>query len=159
MRYDSRMGMLERKIPPLLLTVVAFGAVLAVRWLFPRLSVVFPGQVFASAALAGVGMVFLFGAAWQFRRSRTTFNPVTPERATALVSTGIYAYTRNPMYLGMALLLSAAVVCFGSFPGMLVVAGFCAYLTRFQIEPEERAMLGLFGARYQDYMARVRRWI
>jgi protein-S-isoprenylcysteine O-methyltransferase Ste14 len=98
----------------------------------------------------------LLGAAIQFCQSHTTLNP---ESATAFVASGLFRYTRNPMYLGMALLVAATAVWFASLVGVVVLAGFCVYLTRFQIRPEERAMLRRFGAPYDIYMKQVRRWL
>lgn len=63
------------------------------------------------------------------------------------------------MYLGMALALFGLTAWRSSLPGFAVVLLFCLYLTRFQIQPEERMLLKLFGAEYAEYMAQVRRWI
>ena len=86
-------------------------------------------------------------------------SPFSPERTSSVVSSGIYRWTRNPMYLGMALGLFGFSVWSSSLPGFAVVLLFCLYLTRFQIQPEERMLLKLFGAEYAEYMAQVRRRI
>jgi protein-S-isoprenylcysteine O-methyltransferase Ste14 len=153
------MSTLERKVPPLALTAFALFAVLASGLLFPDLSLAFPGQAIVTAFLGSSGAALLIGAALQFRCSRTTLSPISPERASTFVATGAYRISRNPMYLGMALLIAAVAIWFGSLPGVMIVVGFCAYITRFQIKPEERAMLKLFGAQYTAYMADVRRWV
>jgi protein-S-isoprenylcysteine O-methyltransferase Ste14 len=82
-----------------------------------------------------------------------------PDRASSLVNTGIYQVTRNPMYLGMLLVLAALAAGFGQPLAVLPVFGFVGYLNRFQINAEERAMAALFGEQYQAYRKRVRRWL
>lgn len=94
-----------------------------------------------------------------FKRARTTVNPRKPERATALVTGGVYRATRNPMYVGMTLALAGFGTWLWWWPALLGPAAFVAYITRFQIVPEERALGQLFGAPYHDYRRRVRRWI
>jgi protein-S-isoprenylcysteine O-methyltransferase Ste14 len=146
------MRFLELKIPPLaVLVLFALAVYAAGRWL-PSGNLPFvasPASALA-AVVAGVGMA-LAGVV-QFRRTGTTVDPLAPGKASALVDAGVYRWTRNPMYLGMALVL-------GSIPGVALVGGFCAYLTRFQIVPEERALQAIFGDAYIGYMSRVRRWI
>ena len=95
----------------------------------------------------------------QFRRAGTTVNPLSPGNARRVVTTGVFAWTRNPMYLGMAAALVGLSTWLGTWPALLVAAAFCAYLTRFQIVPEERALHDLFGEPYARYCRRVRRWI
>ena len=94
-----------------------------------------------------------------FRRARTTVNPLKPESASALVISGIYRHTRNPMYLGFAIILLGWCVLLGSAWAVLGVAGFVLYIGRFQIRPEERALRELFGAEFDAFCSRVRRWV
>jgi protein-S-isoprenylcysteine O-methyltransferase Ste14 len=82
-----------------------------------------------------------------------------PETATALVCGGVYTVTRNPMYLGLLVLLIAWAVYLSSAWALLGPLAFAVYITRFQILPEERALGTLFGAEYAAYRARVRRWL
>jgi protein-S-isoprenylcysteine O-methyltransferase Ste14 len=84
---------------------------------------------------------------------------MSPDRASALISSGIYRWSRNPMYFGMALLLLGVAAWGSTLAGYLLVLAFCWFLTRFQIIPEERALLAAFGQEFAQYMARVRRWI
>jgi len=119
----------------------------------------FPGHR-ALAVLAFVaGVCIALAGVREFRRSRTTVNPLAPDRASAVVSTGIYRFTRNPMYLGMAVSLLALALWWASVPGLALVLMFCAYLERYQIRPEERALTALFGRAFSDYAVRVRRWL
>ena len=106
------------------------------------------------------GSVIVCGAGIaEFRRARTTVSPVDPSAASALVDTGIYRWTRNPMYLGMAMLLLGWTIILGNPAGLLAVPLFQIYLNTFQIRTEEFALRGLFGDAYIAYCARVRRWI
>lgn len=111
------------------------------------------------AILAVAGLAFDLLGVWAFRASRTTVNPLKPERASAMVTGGVYRVSRNPMYVGMALLLSAWAV---HLSALVPIAGppiFVWYITHFQIRPEERVLKGIFGDAYSAYAQRVRRWL
>ena len=153
------MSQLELRIPPpLVLAGCTVLAALAAWWL-PLAALAFAGSALVAGLLGLVGALVALAGVWQFRRARTTVNPLAPQRATAVVSTGLYAYTRNPMYLGMALVLLGWAVVLSVLSAYLVVPLFVAYITRYQIRPEERALQNLFGSEYTQYMARVRRWL
>ncbi len=94
-----------------------------------------------------------------FSRASTTVNPLRPELASSLVTSGLYAFTRNPMYLGMALILIGASIAAQVFAGFAVVALFVAIITQYQIKPEEAAMRQLFGDEFDAYCHKVRRWL
>src|SRR5690606_40976871 len=84
---------------------------------------------------------------------------VTGVQTCALpISSGIYRYTRNPMYLGFLLILAGYGVWLANLPALLWLIGYVLYLTRFQIIPEERWLSQKFGADFQYYRERVRRW-
>lgn len=102
---------------------------------------------------------FLSPAIFQFRRVKTTVNPYTPKKTSALVTDGVYQYSRNPMYLGMALLLAAWAAILETaliFSGVLV---FIVYINYFQIKDEEEALAELFGEEFNMYKSSVRRWL
>ena len=149
---------LETRIPPPVVALV----VLLLMW---NLAAWLPGppapgwQVSAALALVAIGATFDLAALWAFHRARTTINPMKPQATTHLVTSGVYRLTRNPMYLGLLLFLSAAVVYLWSLWAVLGPLAFVAYITRFQIGPEERAMQVRFGAEFTAYCARVRRWL
>lgn len=109
--------------------------------------------------LIGAGLLFVLAGGISFRRARTTVNPLKPEAASALVTSGIYRYTRNPMYVGFALWLLAWGLYLASPLVLLGVLGFVLYMNRLQIAPEERALGRLFGADFAAYRQRVRRWL
>lgn len=153
------MRALELKIPPLLLMLVVAAAMVSLAVLLPALTFPFAGHRFVGLALAVAGVAVLLGAVLQFRLQRTTVDPRAPAKASRFVARGLYRFTRNPMYLGMALILLGFAVWQAHAPGYLLVAAFCVYLTELQIKPEERALEERFGAEYSAYKSTVRRWI
>jgi len=150
---------LELKIPPLLI-VLAFGVVMYVAsWLIPAASFGMPGQPYVSLVFALLGVVTVASGVLAFRRKKTTVDPRFPDKASSVVNIGIYRFTRNPMYLGMLLLLTAFALFLANLIAILLLAGFVVYMTLFQIKPEERMLLAKFGAEYEEFLSRVRRWI
>jgi protein-S-isoprenylcysteine O-methyltransferase Ste14 len=117
------------------------------------------GVVVSAALLAGAGILIALLGVREFRRAQTTVDPRYPERSSQLVSSGIYRRTRNPMYLGMLLCLVAVAVYLQHLLPWFVLPAFVVYMGRYQIRPEERAMLNAFGADYEAYCNRVRRWL
>jgi len=114
----------------------------------------------AAYTLAALGIGVGVAGVLQFRSSRTTIDPMNPGKASALVTSGLYRRTRNPMYLGMLLLLLSWALVQGSLVSVVVtLLTFVPYMNRFQIQPEERALKQHFGDEYVDYMLSVRRWI
>lgn len=97
-------------------------------------------------------------AVFQFFIAKTTVDPSKPLKAAKLVSSGMYQYSRNPMYLGLLLVLLVWGLWLGNAFNILLAAGFVAYMNKFQIIPEEEALLNLFGKEYAQYCALVRRW-
>ena len=107
-----------------------------------------------------IGFVIIFSATKEFKKYDTTVNPMKPETSTSLVASGIFKYTRNPMYLGLTSILLASCFYFSSLLGIIVyVPLFILYITVFQIIPEEEALLKIFGEEYGEYKKNVRRWI
>ena len=155
------MSALELKIPPPLVAAAVAGCMYAAAVLLPAPVLALPPgvRVGMALALAAVGAGFDVAGLLAFRKARTTVNPLTPHRSVAVVSTGVYRLTRNPMYLGLALILLGLAVYLASPWVLLGPLVFAAYITRFQIVPEERALQARFGAAYTAYRARVRRWL
>ncbi len=155
---------LEHRIPPPVIDLSCAGlmwwlsALVPAAQLWPRGGAWWVWVLAAGLALAG-GAVSLSGLR-EFARARTTFNPLTPDRASALVTTGIYRFTRNPMYLGMLLVLIGWGLWLGN-AAALVIGPLLAVLSlnALQIRPEERVMQARFGEVYTRYRARVRRWL
>jgi protein-S-isoprenylcysteine O-methyltransferase Ste14 len=150
---------LARKIPPLAVTV-GFGAgMVGLAVLFPAAAFPLPGRVPLAAVLALVGSAVAAAGVIAFQRVGTTVNPLNPDASTAVVSSGIYRCTRNPMYLGFLLALCGLGAYLANVASAVLLPLFVLYLNRFQIEPEEHAMLRKFGPEYSRYMAAVRRWV
>jgi len=153
------MRFLEHRIPPPIIGIVCIILI----WWISRIA---PGPTFdhqALTVLASIllvsGLIIDFASLGLFRKAKTTFNPLSPERASALVDSGFYKLSRNPMYLCMFLILTAWVIHRGHLAGIIILIAFVLYMNRFQIMPEERAMIANFGDDYRNYMKRVRRWI
>jgi protein-S-isoprenylcysteine O-methyltransferase Ste14 len=149
---------LELKIPPPIVALLAGTLMWALgRWL--------PGASFGPVPWALVLALAVFGIAIGvsgfigFRAKGTTIDPHKPDRATALVTGGVYRVTRNPMYLGLSLVLLAWALRLGAATAFVGPPLFLAWIRRFQVGPEERVLTALFGTEYQAYCARVRRWL
>lgn len=150
---------LELRVPPpAVLAICAAATAAAGHWL-PAANLPFPGHRPLAVALVVAGMSLALAGVMAFRSARTTVNPFAPEKATSIVKNGVFRWTRNPMYLGMAAGLLGVASWWATLPGLLFLAAFCAYITRFQIRPEERVLRARFGDEFIDYMARVRRWL
>ena len=106
-----------------------------------------------------LGFGILFSAARSFKEYQTTINPIKIETASSLVVSGIFNYSRNPMYLGMALILLGLSLKFNLIGGLIFTALFIIFITNFQIKPEEKAMLKIFGEEFVNYKDKVRRWL
>jgi protein-S-isoprenylcysteine O-methyltransferase Ste14 len=150
---------LELKVPPVAVVLIAAALIWAVDESGAAPGFTFPGQTVAAALLAALGVGVAIAGLAAFRRARTTVNPLKPEEASRLVVSGVYRLTRNPMYLGFLLLLLAWAIFLGNLGALLVIAVFVVYMNLFQIAPEERALAARFGAEFDAYRRRVRRWI
>lgn len=152
------MQSLELKVPPLAVILIALALVYVLAKLpLPQYHFAWTDAVSGLFLLTGAISAFL--GLWQFRQARTTSNPLNPSKASNLVTSGIYRFTRNPMYLGMLFVLIGGIIEFGALLGFVIIPLFVWYMTRFQIMPEEQIIEGLFGQDYRDYKQQVRRWI
>jgi protein-S-isoprenylcysteine O-methyltransferase Ste14 len=150
---------LELRIPPVALLLVTGAAMWAVTHVVPSMNAT-PAARLAVAVLLGLsGLLVALAGVREFRRARTTLHPQRPDATSSVVRTGIYAHSRNPMYLGMLLVLVAWGAWLANLASLALAAAFVPYLNRFQIEPEERAMARNFGAAYEAYRRQVRRWL
>ena len=153
------MSALELRIPP---PVVALVLALLM-WLTADVAglvqVSSAARVLCALALLFIGQGISIAGMVAFRRAKTTVNPIKASSASSLVTRGVYGFTRNPMYLGLLLTLAAWAVFLASPFAVLWIAVYVAYITRFQITPEERVLSALFGDAYGAYKERVRRWV
>ena len=153
------MPSLELKIPP---PAMAMVAGLAMWWIsrYGVLEGVPPHwRIGAALVVASVGAAFDVAGIIAFGRAKTTVNPMKPEKSAALVRSGVYRITRNPMYVGMVFILLAWAAYLASPWALFGPLVFAAYITRFQIKPEERVLAARFGGEFTSYQARVRRWL
>ncbi len=118
----------------------------------------FFGRKYLILTLVGIGLVLAIWAMILFFMNKTTIDPREPGKAKVLVVSGIYRFTRNPMYLALLLFLLAYGLYLGNAFNTLLAAGFVSYMNAFQIKPEEEALRGLFGEAYTQYCKEVRRW-
>ncbi len=112
-----------------------------------------------ATAIAGASAGLAAASARQFRRQGTTLEPTDPSRASVLVTTGVNAITRNPMYVGLTGLLVAHAVRRGSWAALPPVVAFTLVMDRSQIAAEEPALLANFGPAYDAYRRAVPRWL
>ncbi len=156
-RIRYAMHRLELKVPPAIV-----GAVIAVGMWF--LAHTLPAFAYAPLRVATVGLgllgvVIIGWAMLSFLEAQTTVNPMKPSSASSLVTSGIYRHSRNPMYLGMLLILVGWALYLANILTFLVLPAFILYMNQFQIKPEERALTARFGREYLEYMSQVHRWI
>lgn len=144
--------------PPLQGLIFGVAMWLTARFL-PQFGMNFPGQTYITGALVVIGLAINLTAVRAFFAAKTTVNPLQPEKANSLVITGLFKISRNPMYLGMLLILTGWAVWLGNPLNIVFLAGFAAYITYSQIKPEEAVLREKFGQDYADYCQRVRRWI
>lgn len=153
------MSLLNHKIPPPVIALACAGLAWAVARYTPSFGYQFPARLTIAVPLILAGLSLDISGLLAFRKAKTTLNPLSPERSTAIVQTGPYRFTRNPMYLGMCLVLLGYCVYLANPLSALAVVVFCAYITRFQIIPEEQILLSKFGDSFAQYKNSVRRWI
>ena len=143
-------------VPP---PVLAVGAAVAQRRLAGPRPPVTATRSLATAAVALASVAMAGTASREFRRRGTTFQPVHPDQASVLVTTGGNSMSRNPMYVGLTGLLVAHAIGHGSWRALLPAAAFVALIDRVQIEAEESALVEKFGAEYEAYRAPTPRWL
>ncbi len=151
--------LLDHKIPP----PVVGALVVAGMWLASPVGPPLPIDATLRHAISGlcvvIGLGFDLSGVLAFRAARTTLNPLRPARASTLVVGGVYAITRNPMYVGLLFLLLGWAVYLSAAPAFAGPIVYMLYVTRFQIVPEERILEEVFGEAYRQYAERVRRWL
>lgn len=150
--------MLKLKIPPAFVFLICIGLMWALDnqitdWFVIDLDQWVPRIILAFGALFGLGGVI------QFRNNSTSVDPHHPEKARMLVTSGVYKFSRNPMYLAMFLILLGGMIKFGEPAGIIVLIFYVWYINEFQIKPEEEMMEQKFEEEFLEYKKAVRRWI
>ena len=148
---------MSNKIPPPIITFI-FGLIIYFsRNIFPDINNI----IFHVLSLFFIilGPFILISAVRSFKAEQTTINPININNASSLVISGVFKYSRNPMYLGMVFILLALSFRFNLVGGILFTSIFIMYITKFQIIPEEAAMKSIFGEDFNKYKNKTRRWI
>ena len=153
------MRAIELTVPPPVVAVAIAGAMWGVSRITPLLDVPSVIRVASATTIALIGVGFDLAGLLSFWRARTTINPMKPQATSSVVCSGAYRVSRNPMYLGLLLLLVAWAIFLSSAWAMVGPLAFVFYMNRFQIAPEERVLSAMFGKDYSDYQSRVRRWL
>lgn len=156
-KKSNNRNIMELKIPPVLVLAAAAVLMRLLVWLLPFAPLHTPLWLAVLPAVSGA--VVIACGIRAFAKAQTTLNPMDPEQSGGIVSDGIYRFSRNPMYLGMVLMLSGCALWLGYAAAWVGVAGFAAYIGHFQIIPEERALAAKFGAEYAAYCRKTRRWL
>ena len=148
---------MNNKIPPPIVTLISGLAIYLSRNLLPNRH----GLIldFFSVLLLICGIAIIYIAFLSFKNHRTTINPLNLTKTSSLVNTGVFKYTRNPMYLGMVFILLSIALKFNLYGGLIIILLFFFFITKFQIIPEEKAMEKLFGQKFKIYKKKTRRWL
>ena len=153
------MNALALKVPPVAQVIITAAAMYGVSKMVPALTFSLNGSTALAVGLGVMGLSLGIMGVTQFRIAQTTPNPQALEQVSSLVTSGVYQYSRNPMYVGLVLILLGWAFYFSHLLAFVLLPIFILYMTRFQIQPEERMMAQKFGKTYQDYLNKVRRWI
>jgi protein-S-isoprenylcysteine O-methyltransferase Ste14 len=149
---------LELKVPPLAL-VFLFGLLMWLASTYSAFTIALPWRSVFAISFCIVGFVIVLAGVLAFRRVKTTVNPLTPEATTTMVTSGIYRFTRNPMYLGFLFVLTGWAMYLANVLAFALLPLFVLYMNRFQIVPEERALGFKFSHVFTAYKCSVRRWL
>ena len=150
---------LEHRIPPPIIGLATAWLMWQLAGYVPAVADTTPLQWLLISVLAGFGLSLDILALASFFKRKTTFNPLAPEKASTLVTSGMYRFTRNPMYLGMLLNLLAWGCYLGHWAALLPPWLFVLVITHLQILPEEKVLQQLFGTDFTSYRRIVRRWL
>ena len=147
---------MNNKIPPPIVTLTFGLLIYFTKSLFPACT---NGLLSILSLLSLlIGLSILISAVSSFKKQQTTVNPISIEKASSLVVTGIFKYSRNPMYLGMVFILIATALQFNPVGGIIFIILFVIFITKFQIIPEENIMNKLFADSFIEYKKNTRRW-
>jgi protein-S-isoprenylcysteine O-methyltransferase Ste14 len=145
---------LQTLIPPPIVTGLLAGCM----WWLAGNSTKQAWQAPLAIILVVLGFGLMLAAVVEFVKARTTVNPMRPNKTRSLIVTGVFAFTRNPIYLGDVFVLLAVGAWLGTFNCLAATALFVWYINEFQIKPEEQALSAKFGESYRAYSYSVRRW-
>jgi|TARA_B110000014_G_scaffold196920_1_gene146000 protein-S-isoprenylcysteine O-methyltransferase Ste14 len=145
------------KIPPPLIVLIL---VISIYFSSTKIDLIhIPFQLPISIFILSVGILIFINPVLQFIKSKTTINPIKFEETNKLVTSGIFKYSRNPMYLGMLMIVISTSIFYLNIYSMLTPFFFCLWINRFQIKREEVFLTEKFGKEYLSYKKKTRRWI
>jgi len=148
---------MKKRIPPPLIAMLCVLIIFLSKSIFP--SFVFSYKLQLGIFVSTIGFLLLIISIKSFIDSKTTINPLNLKKSTYLVTSGVFRFSRNPMYLGMLLFLLGTAIILNIIGGLIISILFIFYMNFFQIIPEEKALENLFGKNYRNYRKTVRRWI
>jgi protein-S-isoprenylcysteine O-methyltransferase Ste14 len=150
---------LELRVPPDVVALLVVG----VMWVLSRFGAAIPlapvPRYLLGTAFVLAGLMVVFAARKAFARHDTSWGPLAPSHASALVTDGIYGLSRNPMYLGTWFFLVGVGVMMGSYLSAAGSLLYNVYIDRFQIAPEGRVLATKFREDFESYCCTVRRWV
>ena len=148
---------LELKIPPDVVWVLVAGLMWLASLRTPKLDLPSPIRIGLAVVLTVVGIWFMVSARASLEKANTTWRPMSPGQTKSLVSSGVYRASRNPIYLGMLLVMLGFAVALSSLAALSGVVCLRSLHRPLPSQPEERALSSVLGDEYLDYRARVRR--
>ena len=148
---------IKTKIPPPLVALTFVFLINFTKDIFPKIEI--KNKIIFGSFVIIIGLIIILFAIILFKKYQTTITPLNPSNATKLITDGIYKFSRNPMYLGLLLVLLGISIIINLTGGFFLIPLFILYLNLFQIIPEENAMVDLFKGEFLKYKENVRRWI
>jgi len=150
---------MKSNIPPVLVMFFTIALMLIIDRYLAFEIINFDGHRLVAEMIFGLAVLSGVLALWEFFKASTTIDPHSAEKVRTLVRSGIYRFSRNPMYLALVLVLLAAAFYMGNIATLVVLPFFIWYMQYFQVKPEEKALTEKFGKQYREYRNNVRRWI
>ena len=148
---------IKTKFPPPLVALTFGFLINYTKNIFPKIEI--KNEIIFGSFMIISGLIIILSAIILFKKYQTTITPLNPSNATKLITDGIYKFSRNPMYLGLLLVLLGISIIINLTGGFFLIPLFILYLNLFQIIPEENAMVDLFKDEFLEYKKNVRRWI
>ena len=145
------------KIPPPILVIILITSIYFSSDKLDLISI--PYRTLFSIVILSIGILIIINPVVKFIKSKTTVNPVEFKNVEKLVTSGIYKYSRNPMYLGMIMIIISTTVYYLNFYSLLTPFIFYFWINRFQIKREEVFLEEKFGQEYLSYNTKTRRCI
>ena len=145
------------KIPPPLIVLVL---IVSIYFSSKKIDLInIPLQMEISIFILSAGILIFVNPVLQFIKSKTTVNPIQFEEVNKLVTSGIFKYSRNPMYLGMLMIVLSTSIFYLNIYSILTPLLFILWINKFQIKREEEFLIEKFGDEYLSYKKKTRRWI